>query len=209
MTRKSRADRKSKPIGKYRTIIIGLDQSGHVRDKNRSKADAVNITVVTFPTRKTFNKRDSSAMFDYDPGRSPFRFSIRKILPSPPTESLPLSNLFDPPGVSRRTRTNVTRSNVTLIRFRCKTYDPPIMVRSHLPGIPRLSATQIAYARHAARIIDIDWCRRAALIALQTLPDRRWNEGIIAATLISSHVAPVTRFYSTLVSSFLRGKVAK
>lgn len=57
------------------TIIIGLDQWEH--DKNRSKADAVNITVVTFSTRKTFNKRDSS-LFGYDPERSSFRFSIWK-----------------------------------------------------------------------------------------------------------------------------------
>lgn len=128
--------------------------------------------------------------------RSDF-LSGKPLLPRLPLPSPCLDPTLDPPGVSRRTRTNVTRSNVTLIRFQCKTYDPPIMVRSHLPGIPRLSATQIAYARHAARIIDIDWCRRAALIALQTLPDRWWGRGIIAATLISSHVASVTRLHST------------
>lgn len=112
------------------TIIIGLDQWEH--DKNRSKADAVNITVVTFSTRKTFNKRDSS-LFGYDPERSSFRFSIWKTsLPLSPCPLPPFYPSFDPPGVSRRTRTNVTRSNVTLIRFQCKTYDPPIMVRSHL-----------------------------------------------------------------------------
>lgn len=61
---------------------------------------------------------------DFLSGKPPSSLSLPPLPPFYPS--------FDPPGVSRRTRTNVTRSNVTLIRFQCKTYDPPIMVRSHL-----------------------------------------------------------------------------
>lgn len=131
---------------------------------------------------------------DFLSGKPPSSLSLPPLPPFYPS--------FDPPGVSRRTRTNVTRSNVTLIRFQCKTYDPPIMVRSHL-------------ARYSAAISDPNCIRetrrsnhrywpvsegRVNCTSDVTLTGGGGTEGgsgIIAATLISSHVASVTRLYST------------
>lgn len=120
-------------------------------------------------TRKTFNKRTAS----YSAISRSDLVPIFYLKPFPCLSNYPLYvQPSDSLGLSRRTRTNVTRASVTLIRFQCKTYDPPIMVRSHLPVFRGYQRPKLHTRDTPLGIIDIDWCRRTALIALQTLPAR-------------------------------------